>query len=51
VLGTQDDAEEDASKTAMPGVDADRTEAELAEFALAAQQRVAAEAAKTTCQI
>lgn len=51
VLGTQDDAEEDTSQTAMPGVDADHTEAELAEFALAAQQRVAAEAAKTTCQI
>src|SRR5690625_4707844 len=42
VLGTNDDTE-DAPPTTTIGIDAEHTEAELAEFALAAQQRVAAE--------
>lgn len=47
VLGTDDDAE--SAETEQPGVDANRTDAELAEFALAAQQRVTAD--DSECQL
>lgn len=50
VLGT-DESSETTSETTTPGIDADRTDTELANFALAAQQRVAAEAARTACQV
>lgn len=38
-------------KTAAPGIDAHRTDAELAEFALAAQQRAAAGTTHTACPV
>lgn len=49
VLGTDDDAE--AAETHQPGVDPHRTDAELAEFALAAQRRVTAEGHDSACEI
>lgn len=45
---TDDEQAEATLASATPGIDSDRTDAELAEFALAAQQRVAAE--KSSCQ-
>lgn len=49
VLGT-DEASEATAETTRPGIEADRSDTELANFALAAQQRVAAEAVHTACQ-
>lgn len=49
VLGT--DEATGSAETPQPGVDANRTDAELAEFALAAQQRVTTEGHDTDCQL
>ena len=52
VLGLEEESDEAQDvKSAVPGIDGHRTDAELAEFALAAQQRVAAEAAETDCDV
>ena len=52
VLGTEaeDDPAESPDAT-QPGIDANRTDAELAEFALAAQERVTETDAPTACQV
>ncbi len=45
------EGEEAATATAQLGIDADRTDAELADFALAAQQRVASQTTATDCGV
>lgn len=53
VLGLQDDQTPDEHdvKAVTPGIDGHRTDAELAAFALAAQQRVTAETTETDCPV
>lgn len=52
VLGLDEQQPVDSDvKTQVPGIDGHRTDAELAAFALAAQQRVAAEATETQCPV